>query len=64
MFIRPVLAGSAFTRLCCFKGFPETFVLKGNLSQQVEQVSNAVPPPLARSVASAIRHCLQRGNAR
>ncbi len=46
------------------QGFPETFVLKGNLSQQVEQVSNAVPPPLARSVASAIRHCLQRGIAR
>lgn len=40
------------------QGFPESFVLKGNLSEQVEQVSNAVPPPLARSVARAVRHAL------
>ena len=40
------------------QGFPETFVLEGNLSQQVEQISNAVPPPLAKSVASAIRRSL------
>lgn len=33
------------------QGFPKSFVLEGNLSEQVEQVSNAVPPPLARSVA-------------
>ncbi len=36
------------------QGFPRNFVLEGNLSEQVEQVSNAVPPPLARSVAAAI----------
>jgi DNA (cytosine-5)-methyltransferase 1 len=42
------------------QGFPRTFVLEGNLSEQVEQVSNAVPPPLARSVASAFRRALQR----
>lgn len=36
------------------QGFPESFVLKGTLSEQVEQVSNAVPPPLARSLAAAI----------
>lgn len=41
------------------QGFPETFVLQGNLSEQVEQVSNAVPPPLARSVANAVRLALQ-----
>ncbi|QIP03939.1 DNA cytosine methyltransferase [Bradyrhizobium symbiodeficiens] len=40
------------------QGFPRTFVLKGNLSEQVEQVSNAVPPPLAKSLASAIRRSL------
>lgn len=40
------------------QGFPKTFVLKGNLSEQVEQVSNAVPPPLAKSLASAIRRSL------
>jgi DNA (cytosine-5)-methyltransferase 1 len=37
------------------QGFPNNFVIEGNLSEQVEQVSNAVPPPLARSVASAFR---------
>jgi DNA (cytosine-5)-methyltransferase 1 len=41
------------------QGFPRTFVLEGNLSEQVEQVSNAVPPPLARSVASALRRSLR-----
>jgi DNA (cytosine-5)-methyltransferase 1 len=41
------------------QGFPKTFVLKGNLSEQVEQVSNAVPPPLAKSLAAAIRRSLE-----
>lgn len=40
------------------QGFPENFVLEGNLSEQVEQVSNAVPPPLARSIAAAVKHAL------
>ncbi|WP_407177481.1 DNA cytosine methyltransferase [Bradyrhizobium sp. STM 3562] len=40
------------------QGFPKTFVLAGNLSEQVEQVSNAVPPPLAKSLAAAIKHSL------
>lgn len=41
------------------QGFPREFILEGNLSEQVEQVSNAVPPPMARSVASAIRRALR-----
>lgn len=41
------------------QGFPESFVLEGNLSEQVEQISNAVPPPLARSIASAFRRALE-----
>jgi len=41
------------------QGFPKDFVLEGNLSEQVEQVSNAVPPPLARSVALAVKRALQ-----
>jgi len=41
------------------QGFPPTFVLEGNLSEQVEQVSNAVPPPVARSIASAVRRALE-----
>jgi len=36
------------------QGFPTDFELKGNLSQQVQQISNAVPPPLARSLAKAL----------
>lgn len=40
------------------QGFPKSFVLEGNLSAQVEQVSNAVPPPLARSVAAAVKRSL------
>jgi DNA (cytosine-5)-methyltransferase 1 len=40
------------------QGFPETYRLKGNLSEQVTQVSDAVPPPLARALALAIRSAL------
>lgn len=40
------------------QGFPKSFVLDGNLSAQVEQVSNAVPPPLARSIAAAVKRAL------
>lgn len=41
------------------QGFPISFVLEGNLSSQVEQVSNAVPPPLAESLANAIKVALR-----
>lgn len=44
------------------QGFPPSFVLEGNLSEQVQQVSNAVPPPLARSVANAVKLALKGGN--
>lgn len=40
------------------QGFPETFVLEGNLSEQVEQVSNAVPPPLGQCIAAAVKRAL------
>jgi DNA (cytosine-5)-methyltransferase 1 len=40
------------------QGFPETYKLAGNLSEQVTQVSDAVPPPLARALAEAIRIAL------
>ncbi|WP_062132537.1 DNA cytosine methyltransferase [Demequina aestuarii] len=40
------------------QGFPPEFVLEGTLSAQVEQVSNAVPPPLAESLATAIRDAM------
>ena len=41
------------------QGFPRDFVLEGNLSEQVEQVSNAVPPPVGRTIANAIRRSLR-----
>lgn len=37
------------------QSFPKKFVLAGNFCEQVTQVSNAVPPRVARAVASAIR---------
>jgi len=42
------------------QGFPKSFVLEGNLSQQVAQISNAVPPPLAKSIAAAVRSALTK----
>lgn len=36
------------------QGFPEDFVLSGNLSQQITQISEAVPPPLAAAIARSI----------
>lgn len=44
------------------QGFPSSFVLKGNLSQQVQQISNAVPPPLAKSLAAAITLSMRHDN--
>lgn len=44
------------------QGFPPDFVLEGTLSQQVEQVSNAVPPPVARSLAAATSVALDAGS--
>jgi len=40
------------------QGFPRTYVLEGNLSSQITQVSEAVPPPLALAIASSIREQL------
>jgi DNA (cytosine-5)-methyltransferase 1 len=37
------------------QSFPCSFVLEGNLSEQVEQVSNAVPPLLGKSIAAAVK---------
>ena len=37
------------------QGFPPEYKLTGNLSSQIDQVSEAVPPPLAKAVAEAIK---------
>lgn len=42
------------------QGFPKNFVLSGTLSQQVTQVSNAVPPPMAEGIAKEIKRILRR----
>lgn len=44
------------------QGFPDNFVLEGTLSSQVEQVSNAVPPPLAEALAKAIEAAIQQAS--
>ncbi|MEZ1315300.1 DNA cytosine methyltransferase [Pseudomonas fluorescens] len=41
------------------QSFPSSFVLEGNLSQQVEQVSNAVPPLLGKSIAAAVKKSIK-----
>jgi len=40
------------------QGFPSDYKLTGNLSSQIDQVSEAVPPPLAKAVALAIKAAL------
>lgn len=40
------------------QGFPDDYVLDGSLSAQINQVSEAVPPPLAEAVALSIRSAL------
>jgi len=40
------------------QGFPPDYELAGNFSEQVNQVSNAVPPTLAGAIAKAIRKTL------
>ncbi|GAC1674408.1 MAG: hypothetical protein NVS9B2_23860 [Steroidobacteraceae bacterium] len=44
----------------CLQGFPKSFELLGNLSEQVTQVSNAVPPPVAAAVARSVADALAR----
>lgn len=41
------------------QGFSSSFELKGTMSEQVDQVSNAVPPPMARGVADAIARAIR-----
>jgi len=42
------------------QGFPSSFVLCGTFSEQVTQVSNAVPPPVAYAIARAVSVHLSR----
>ena len=40
------------------QSFPDWFVFEGNVSDQYDQVGNAVPPLLARAVATELRKVL------
>lgn len=40
------------------QGFPPSYVLRGNLSDQIRLVSDAVPPPLGRALAEEIARVL------
>ncbi len=40
------------------QGFPDDYVLTGTLSEQIDQISEAVPPPLAHAVANSISSAL------
>jgi site-specific DNA-cytosine methylase len=42
------------------QGFPPTYELLGSLSDQVTQVSEAVPPPLGRAIADSVKRALRR----
>ena len=44
------------------QGFPDSYVLEGTLSAQIDQVSEAVPPPLAEGVARAVKGMLGNGD--
>jgi len=41
------------------QGFPSGYVLEGTLSDQIEQVSEAVPPKMAQAIAASIRSLLE-----
>jgi DNA (cytosine-5)-methyltransferase 1 len=42
------------------QGFPREYELRGSLSAQITQVSEAVPPPLAEAIAASIKANLER----
>lgn len=44
------------------QGFPKRFELLGTLSDQISQISEAVPPPLAKAVAEAILNAMDHEN--
>ena len=43
------------------QGFPPQYRLWGNFSQQITQVSNAVPPPVAKALARGIQKTIVAG---
>lgn len=46
------------------QGFPDTYELKGTLSSQITQVSEAVPPPMAKAVALGLKRVMTAAPAK
>jgi len=40
------------------QGFPKTYELRGTLSDQITQISDAVPPPMAAAIAKEIKNTI------
>jgi DNA (cytosine-5)-methyltransferase 1 len=57
---RPRLTVAMAARL---QGFPDDWTFTGGKTAAYRQVGNALPPPLARAVASAIANCLEAAPA-
>lgn len=56
LFLHPI-EDRAFTvrEAARIQGFPDTFVFSGSIAQQFRMIGNAVPPPLAHSVAQLVK---------
>jgi site-specific DNA-cytosine methylase len=60
---RCMLHGGCFHRLsleeaACLQGFPAGTNFVGNVNARFRQVGNAVPPPMARAIATRLRELL------
>src|SRR6266550_1125568 len=59
MYIHPTQArGLTVREAARVQGFPDDYVFAGTFQSLYRQVGNAVPPPLARNLASALRQLL------
>jgi len=45
------------------QGFPDTFIFYGPLTAVARQIGNAMPPPLARAIASVVNRLLDRSRS-
>ena len=60
---KPIQSPSSYARLSvadclALQGFPPSFRVLGNKTQQYKQVGNAVPPPVAEALARAVKEAI------
>ena len=60
IFIRTAVARLTVFEAMLLQGFPRTYRLIGTFSEQVTQISNAVPPPVARALAREMKILLSK----